>query len=77
MNYQVNNVICVYGLELQFEVPYSQFQASYLQKAGKRVAIFERRHVIGGAAVTEEIIPGKHLQCVLPIRSYVALVLLL
>eukprot|EP00731_Ephydatia_muelleri_P020514 Em0013g241a len=33
-------------------------QAAYLAKAGKRVAVLERRHVLGGAAVTEEIIPG-------------------
>lgn len=33
-------------------------QAAYLAKAGKSVAVLERRHVLGGAAVTEEIIPG-------------------
>lgn len=32
--------------------------AAYLAKAGKSVAVLERRHVLGGAAVTEEIIPG-------------------
>ncbi|XP_045709681.1 pyridine nucleotide-disulfide oxidoreductase domain-containing protein 2 [Phyllostomus hastatus] len=32
--------------------------AAYLQKLGVSTAVFERRHVIGGAAVTEEIIPG-------------------
>lgn len=32
--------------------------ASYLQKQGLDVCVLERRHVIGGAAVTEEIIPG-------------------
>ncbi|XP_041370100.1 pyridine nucleotide-disulfide oxidoreductase domain-containing protein 2-like [Gigantopelta aegis] len=32
--------------------------ASYLQKAGLNVCVLERRHVIGGAAVTEEIVPG-------------------
>lgn len=32
--------------------------AAYLAKAGKRVLILERRHVVGGAAVTEEIHPG-------------------
>ncbi|CAD6194160.1 unnamed protein product [Caenorhabditis auriculariae] len=32
--------------------------AAYLAKAGKKVCVLERRHVIGGAAVTEEIIPG-------------------
>ena len=33
-------------------------QAAYLAKAGKSVAVLERRHVLGGAAVTEEIVPG-------------------
>jgi phytoene dehydrogenase-like protein len=32
--------------------------AAYLAKAGKKVVVLERRHVVGGAAVTEEIIPG-------------------
>lgn len=32
--------------------------ASYLAKEGKKVAVLERRHVLGGAAVTEEIVPG-------------------
>ncbi|XP_055894258.1 pyridine nucleotide-disulfide oxidoreductase domain-containing protein 2-like [Biomphalaria glabrata] len=32
--------------------------AAYLQKSGLKVCVLERRHVIGGAAVTEEIIPG-------------------
>ncbi|XP_036192291.1 pyridine nucleotide-disulfide oxidoreductase domain-containing protein 2 [Myotis myotis] len=32
--------------------------AAYLQRTGVSTAVFERRHVIGGAAVTEEIIPG-------------------
>jgi phytoene dehydrogenase-like protein len=32
--------------------------AAYLAKAGKRVLVLERRHVLGGAAVTEEIVPG-------------------
>lgn len=32
--------------------------AAYLAKAGYRVAVFERRHIVGGAVVTEEIIPG-------------------
>jgi phytoene dehydrogenase-like protein len=31
---------------------------SYLAKAGLRVLVLERRHVIGGAAVTEEFSPG-------------------
>jgi phytoene dehydrogenase-like protein len=32
--------------------------AAYLAKAGKKVLVLERRHVIGGAAVTEEVYPG-------------------
>uniref|UniRef100_A0A803VAT0 Pyridine nucleotide-disulphide oxidoreductase domain 2 n=1 Tax=Ficedula albicollis TaxID=59894 RepID=A0A803VAT0_FICAL len=32
--------------------------AAYLQRAGLRTAVLERRHVLGGAAVTEEIVPG-------------------
>lgn len=31
---------------------------AYLAKAGVRTLVLERRHVIGGAAVTEEVIPG-------------------
>lgn len=37
-------------------------QAAYLQRFGVNTAVFERRHVIGGAAVTEEIIPGESLR---------------
>ena len=32
--------------------------AAYLARAGRKVLVLERRHVLGGAAVTEEIIPG-------------------
>ena len=32
--------------------------AAYLARAGKRVLVLERRHILGGAAVTEEIFPG-------------------
>nr|XP_057914576.1 pyridine nucleotide-disulfide oxidoreductase domain-containing protein 2 [Doryrhamphus excisus] len=32
--------------------------AAYLQRGGLKTAVFERRHVLGGAAVTEEIFPG-------------------
>ncbi len=32
--------------------------ASYLARGGMKVLILERRHVVGGAAVTEEIAPG-------------------
>ncbi|CAN5683829.1 NAD(P)/FAD-dependent oxidoreductase [soil metagenome] len=35
--------------------------AAYLARAGKRVAVLERRHIIGGATVTEEHFPGYHL----------------
>jgi len=32
--------------------------AAYLARGGRRVAVLERRHVLGGAAVTEEVYPG-------------------
>src|SRR5205814_517595 len=32
--------------------------AAYLARAGKKVVVLERRHVLGGAATTEEIFPG-------------------
>jgi len=32
--------------------------AAYLARAGKRVLVLERRYVLGGAAVTEEVFPG-------------------
>ena len=32
--------------------------AAYLARAGKRVVVLERRHVVGGAAVSEEVFPG-------------------
>ena len=32
--------------------------AAYLARAGKEVLVLEKRHVLGGAAVTEEINPG-------------------
>lgn len=35
--------------------------AAYLARAGKRVAVLERRDVIGGATITEEHFPGYHL----------------
>ena len=35
--------------------------AAYLAKAGKRVAVLERRDIIGGATVTEEHFPGYSL----------------
>ncbi len=32
--------------------------AAYLAKAGKKVLVLERRHVLGGAAVSEQVFPG-------------------
>ena len=32
--------------------------AAYLAKAGRKTLVLERRHVLGGAAVTEELHPG-------------------
>jgi phytoene dehydrogenase-like protein len=32
--------------------------AAYLAKAGKKVLVLERRHVLGGAAVSEQLYPG-------------------
>ncbi len=32
--------------------------AAYLSRAGKKALLLERRHLVGGAAVTEEIFPG-------------------
>ena len=32
--------------------------AAYLAKNGQSVLVLERRHIIGGAAVTEELVPG-------------------
>src|SRR5881397_2486034 len=32
--------------------------AAYLARAGLKVIVLERRHVLGGAAVTEEVFPG-------------------
>src|SRR5918992_4531258 len=34
--------------------------AAYLARAGRRVLVLERRPVVGGAAVTEEVFPGFH-----------------
>nr|XP_033469736.1 pyridine nucleotide-disulfide oxidoreductase domain-containing protein 2-like [Epinephelus lanceolatus] len=34
--------------------------AAYLQKGGLKTAVLERRHVLGGAAVSEELFPGFH-----------------
>src|SRR6188474_3693197 len=35
--------------------------AAYLARAGRKVLVLERRHVLGGAAVTEEVFPGFHI----------------
>ena len=32
--------------------------AAYLAKAGLKVLVLERRHLLGGATLTEEIVPG-------------------
>ncbi|HSM14707.1 MAG TPA: NAD(P)/FAD-dependent oxidoreductase [Thermoanaerobaculia bacterium] len=32
--------------------------AAYLARAGRRVLVLERRHLVGGATVTEEVFPG-------------------
>jgi phytoene dehydrogenase-like protein len=32
--------------------------AAYLARAGRKVLVLERRHLLGGAAVTEEVFPG-------------------
>ncbi|CAK6953251.1 pyridine nucleotide-disulfide oxidoreductase domain-containing protein 2 [Scomber scombrus] len=34
--------------------------AAYLQKGGVKTAVLERRHLLGGAAVSEELFPGFH-----------------
>ena len=39
-------------------VPNWAASAAYLAKAGMKVLVLERRHLVGGAAVTEEIYPG-------------------
>jgi phytoene dehydrogenase-like protein len=32
--------------------------AAYLARGGRKVLVLERRHLVGGAAVTEEVFPG-------------------
>ncbi|NLF65232.1 MAG: NAD(P)/FAD-dependent oxidoreductase, partial [Chloroflexi bacterium] len=32
--------------------------AAYLARAGKKVLVLEKRHLVGGASVTEELYPG-------------------
>ena len=41
--------------------------AAYLAKAGKKVVVLEKRHVVGGTCVTEEVVPGFKMS----ITSYV------
>ncbi len=41
--------------------------AAYLARAGLKVVVLERRHVLGGATVTEELWPGFHIS----VASYV------
>jgi phytoene dehydrogenase-like protein len=41
--------------------------AAYLARAGKRVAVLERRHMLGGCSVTEELWPGYQVS----VASYV------
>jgi phytoene dehydrogenase-like protein len=41
--------------------------AAYLARAGRKVLVLERRNVLGGAAVTEEVFPGFHFS----VASYV------
>ena len=36
--------------------------AAYLAKAGQKVLVLERRYLVGGAAVSEEIFPGSHIR---------------
>ena len=37
--------------------------AAYLARAGRRTLVLERRHVLGGAAVSEELYPGFTYTC--------------
>jgi phytoene dehydrogenase-like protein len=37
---------------------YALVCAGYLARAGYKVILIERRHIVGGAVVTEEYIPG-------------------
>lgn len=53
-------MICIFRELIQSSVLF--VQAAYLQKAGVETAVLERRHVLGGAAVSEEIIPGEGLR---------------
>ncbi len=46
--------------------------AAYLAKAGRRVAMFERRDIVGGCAVTEEVDPVRAPGCHVSTASYIA-----
>ena len=46
--------------------------ANYLAKAGKKVLVLEKRHLVGGCCVTEELAPGYKAS----IASYVVSLLL-
>ena len=46
--------------------------AAYLARAGRRVLVLERRHIVGGCAVTEEVDPGLAPGCRVSTASYIA-----
>ena len=46
--------------------------AAYLARAGKRVVVLERRHIVGGCAVTEEVDPELAPGCRVSTASYIA-----
>jgi phytoene dehydrogenase-like protein len=46
--------------------------AAYLAKAGRRVLVLERRSIVGGCAVTEEIDPDRAPGCRVSTASYIA-----
>ncbi len=46
--------------------------AAYLARAGRRVLVLERRPILGGACVTEEVIPGHRVS----FTSYIASMLM-
>jgi phytoene dehydrogenase-like protein len=46
--------------------------AAYLAKAGRRVLVLERRPVVGGCAVTEEVDPERAPGCRVSTASYIA-----
>ena len=46
--------------------------AGYLAKAGRKVLVLERRTIVGGAAVTEEILPGFKVSSVADGKGYLS-----